>query len=541
MDIQQHIVLLLLLSIATILVFKSFLVKNKSMQINEIDQDYIIEISNRNKKEYAIVYRVLQGAKASYEDYERFIKGLITLANKINSKIVLSSIVSKESYDTYVVMLSDNIQSLKKDSLLLPEVISSITSNIKLTPIKRPNIRGFYLIPLATITQLIRHNKLDKGLPTLVHYKLTFKKNITINNGEKLLLHNTKNKRGMIALGTIISTATETKAYLHVDDVLRHVYVVGSTGSGKTTTVKRILYELLLQDNDLIAIVFDWHGEYKSLVQYMLSRIANKLKYRIFTPGVPGGDNIPIPFTSCGGDVELNISILESILDLTPPQISMLLDLINDLCREYKIITASNILEVVRKRRKVAQSKSEVEVLSALHRKMFTLTWGQGLLLFNKLSEANISDLFSYRLSIIDLSHIINPRTRVLYAMLLFKKIYELKIMNEHENNIIMVIEEFHNYQKQYDVISQVIAESRKYGLGLILVNQSISDVAIQILSNTNTKIIHRIVNPSELRYLIEMLGKELGYTALNLDVGEAILVGGPYLEPTIVKIHGFI
>ena len=123
--------------------------------------------------------------------------------------------------------------------------------------------------------------------------------------------------------------------------------------------------------------------------------------------------------------------------------------------------------------------------------------------------------------------------------MLLLEKIYGLKMTGEHEDNVVIVIEEFHNYQRQHNVVSQIIPESRKYGLGLILVNQNISDTTTQILSNTNTKIIHRIVNPSELKYLIEILGKELGYTALNLDVGEAILIGGPYLEPTVVKIHG--
>ncbi len=542
MDTQQYMVLLvLLLSFSFILVLKLLLAKNKGTQIDGINQDYIIEISSHDKKEYAIIYKVVRSAKTSYDDYEKFVKGLITLTNKINSKIILSSFVSKEGYNTYVVVLSDDVQSLKKDSLLLPEIISSITSNIKLSPIKRPNIHEFYLIPLTTIKQSIRHDRLDKALPTLIHYRLTFEKNITMSTGEKILFRNVKNKQGVITLGTIISTTTENNAYLYVDDVLRHVYVVGSTGSGKTTTVKRILYELLLQNHDTTIIVFDWHSEYKDLIQYILNKASIKLKHRIFTPGVPGKDNIPIPFTSCGSDAELNISILESVLDLTPPQVSTLIDMINDLCKEYKVITASEILEVIKKKKNTAQSKSEIEILSALHRKIFTLTWGQGLLLFNKLNEATINDLFNYRLSIIDLSHIINPRIRVLYAMLLFEKVYELKITNEHGSNVVIVIEEFHNYQRQHNVVSQVIPESRKYGLGLILVNQNISDTTIQILSNTNTKIIHRIVNPSELRYLIEILGKELGYTALNLDVGEAILVGGPYLEPTIVKIHGFM
>lgn len=540
MGAQQYIILILLF-FSFIPLLKSLLARNKGTQIDGINQDYIIEINSHDKKEYAVIYKVVRSVKTSYDDYEKFVKGLMTLANKINSKIILSSIVSKEGYNTYVVVLSDDVQLLRKDSILLPEIISSITSNIKLSPVKRPNIHGFYLIPLTTVTQLIRHDRFNRTLPTLVHYRLTFEKNIAMNTGERVLFRNVKSKQGVINLGTIISTTTEDNAYLYIDDVLRHVYVVGSTGSGKTTTVKRILYELLLQDHDITIIVFDWHGEYKDLIKSVLNKASIRLKHRIFTPGVPGKDNIPIPFTSCGGDTELNISILESVLELTTPQVSTLIDLINGLCKEYKVITASNILEIIKRKKSTVQSRSEIEILSALHRKIFTLTWGQGLLLFNKLNEATINDLLDYRLSIIDLSHIINPRIRVLYAMLLFEKVYELKIANEYGGDIVIVIEEFHNYQRQHNVVSQVIPESRKYGLGLILVNQNISDTATQILSNTNTKIIHRIVNPSELRYLIEILGRELGYTALNLDVGEAILVGGPYLEPTIVKIHGFM
>ena len=535
----QYVVILVLILLSFIPLLKLLLARNKSTQVDGISQDYIIEINGHDKKEYVVIYKVVRSIKTSYDDYEKFVKGLITLASKINSKIILSSIISKEGYNTYVIVLSDDIQLLKKDSLLLPEIVSSITSNIKLSPIKRPNIYGFYLIPLTTVTQSIRHNRSNKTLPTLVHYRLTFEKNIVMNARERVLSRDAKNKQGLINLGTIISTPTEDNAYLYIDDILRHVYVVGSTGSGKTTTVKRILYELLLQDHDTTIIVFDWHSEYKDLIKYILSKASIRLRHRIFTPGVPGKGNIPIPFTSCGGDVELNVSILESVLELTTPQVSTLIDLINSLCKEYKVITALNILEIIKRKKNAAQSRSEIEILSALHRKIFTLTWGQGLLLFNKLNEATINDLFNYRLNIIDLSHIINPRIRILYTMLLLEKIYELKMTGEHEDNVVIVIEEFHNYQRQHNVVSQIIPESRKYGLGLILVNQNISDTTTQILSNTNTKIIHRIVNPSELKYLIEILGKELGYTALNLDVGEAILIGGPYLEPTVVKIHG--
>lgn len=67
-----------------------------------------------------------------------------------------------------------------------------------------------------------------------------------------------------ISLGTVAS-ADSIPALVNIDTlVTRHSAVLGSTGSGKSTTVTRILHQLLEVDNFPSArvIVFDIHGEY---------------------------------------------------------------------------------------------------------------------------------------------------------------------------------------------------------------------------------------------------------------------------------------
>lgn len=528
--------LMIIIILVTILFVNIILTIRKRIQNGDSNIDSVIEIDNNGKKQYIIIYRLLKSSKVSYEDYDKLVRGILTLTNKLESKIIISSMVSRKGYNTYVVIMSSNPQAVERDAQLLSKIVASITTNIKLSLVKKANISEFYLVPLVKSLTTTFHVKEPIAPPTAIHYKLTKDKPLLNIINDKIPL-DIKSCSKSFSIGTLINTTAEAEAILGIEDLFRHVCVIGSTGSGKTTTTKRIIYEILRTTNDVNIIVFDWHSEYHHLAS-IIKKI--NIKYKMFTPGIPSNSNVPIPLITCGGDIESNIAILETVLDLTPPQTSVLIDLVDKLCKEHLEVATSKLLDLLNSRRKTVSSRSEIEVLSALHRKIFTLVWGQGQILFNRIKGTSISELLTQRLSIVDLSHIINPRIRVLYAMLMLKRIYEEKISNKTNKNLVVVLEELHNYHKQYGVISNIISESRKYNLGLILLNQDMSNLTPQILSNVNTKIIHRLTNPAESRYISEVLGKELGYIAMNLDVGEAIIIGGPYVEPVIVKIHGF-
>lgn len=81
----------------------------------------------------------------------------------------------------------------------------------------------------------------------------------------------------------------------------RHVLITGTTGSGKSHTAA-LITKRASEKLGLKVVVLDWHGEYTSLLQ----------DYEYIDPY----DNPVALFT---GDPD-DISVLSSILDLTPPQ-----------------------------------------------------------------------------------------------------------------------------------------------------------------------------------------------------------------------------
>lgn len=87
---------------------------------------------------------------------------------------------------------------------------------------------------------------------------------------------------------------------------------------------------------------------------------------------------------------------------------------------------------------------------------------------------------------------------------------------------------------------SRIAREGRKFGIGLCLVSQRPKNVDEDALSQTNNKIILRLVEPNDRRYVqraSETLSEELMEMLPALNVGEAILLGMMVPLPALVKI----
>ena len=111
---------------------------------------------------------------------------------------------------------------------------------------------------------------------------------------------------------------------------------------------------------------------------------------------------------------------------------------------------------------------------------------------------------------------------------------------------VIAVIEEAHVLiPRDEDTLSKywagrVAREGRKFGVGLVLVSQRPKNVDQDVLSQTNNKIILRIVEPQDQRYVqaaSEQLSDDLMRLLPSLNPGEAIVIGGMAKLPALVKI----
>jgi DNA helicase HerA-like ATPase len=89
-------------------------------------------------------------------------------------------------------------------------------------------------------------------------------------------------------------------------------------------------------------------------------------------------------------------------------------------------------------------------------------------------------------------------------------------------------------------VTKQIAQEGRKFGVGLVLVSQRPSRLDETTLSQCNSHIIMRLVNPADqsfVRKVIESLGEDEAKMLPDLDVGEALLSGQLTNFPVLARI----
>ncbi|MEZ0290887.1 MAG: ATP-binding protein, partial [Sulfolobales archaeon] len=327
-----------------------------------------------------------------------------------------------------------------------------------------------------------------------------------------------------IFLGETSRTKIKTPYSISTKDLLRHVAIFGSTGSGKSTTAATIAYRAYEKNFDVY--ILDWHGEYRSLLRRSVREF--KLRHLVSLESLPVFRD----------PVQL-LEVFETVFELTPSQ-SYILSRVLRRIRDYEF-DFKRLYEEISMFPEEARWVSESKL--ALLRKFESLV-EEDVETEDKSLSLLIDDSSKNRIVSIDLSEIERSSTRSLASLLIIKSIV-LNASSKRENSRerIIVVDEAHHVFKRSEgsnVIKDTLAEVRKYGVGMILVTQSPSSVGEDILKNTNTKIIHSIRSDADKKILREAtsISKEFEDMMSLLDVGEAIVVSASNPYPVIVKIH---
>ena len=345
---------------------------------------------------------------------------------------------------------------------------------------------------------------------------------------QKLLLQGMEFMNDTATLEILLGTSLDNGRLvgLSEDDVLRHVLIVGSTGSGKTTTAATIVRGINSKFNDKYRIIIlDWNGEYAQV----LKRIDNKLKFRV----LPASKAPVNPFVSGnGGSLEYVIEILDQVLELSAPQSHLLMKII----MEGKPRSLTHLVSLIAGYTEDSFWSREVKL--ALLRRLEPLISSSNRRFF----EGRSAELSEWNgITIIDLSEVISTRYRCLYTLFLLKILFDKAYYSKMPLNLIVVIDEAHNVLRAHvELISKLIAESRKYGMSFIIITQSISNIPAQILVNTNTIISHSLKSPNDKKTLLGIvnLPKRVHEALDKLAVGEAVVISPSNSTPIIVKIH---
>jgi uncharacterized protein len=142
-----------------------------------------------------------------------------------------------------------------------------------------------------------------------------------------------------------------------------------------------------------------------------------------------------------------------------------------------------------------------------------------------------------------------NDTIRQSIAASLLQKLLKLRV-EERIDPFLTVVEEAHNFapprgeahgSPSLPILKRVASEGRKFGMGLVFVTQRPSRLDPTVLSQCNSFLILRIVNPADQQYIrevVETIGAEDAALLPSLGVGEALLAGQLVGPPVLARVE---
>ncbi|GIK73552.1 MAG: hypothetical protein BroJett021_25400 [Chloroflexota bacterium] len=159
-------------------------------------------------------------------------------------------------------------------------------------------------------------------------------------------------------------------------------------------------------------------------------------------------------------------------------------------------------------------------------------------------------ELVAYgQISVVALAGYTSDFQATIYS-LIADSIFEARVQGELALPALLLLEEAHNFaparaatsaeQRAINTTKQIAQEGRKFGVGLVIISQRPSRLDETTLSQCNSYIIMRMVNPADqsfVRKVVETLAEEEARLLPDLDVGEAIVSGQLINFPVLVRI----
>lgn len=388
---------------------------------------------------------------------------------------------------------------------------------------------------------------------------------LPINREQKTVsqIHQPKIATSGIPLGKIISSdGSPSSTYnLNPDNLVLQSLVTGTTGSGKTSTIcSKIIH---LERLGIKSLIIDSKGVVFPILREFLSDI------HVFEFGkestAPGRCNI----LECPEwmDVQTHLNLVENILlsvwEIFPPM-NMILHralsrLFNSdgwsvrLNNHGKNRTLNDLKKEIHKiQRKMGYSKeTHLDISSAMEMRLNYFMQGQIGAQINCPRSIPIPDILG-KTTIVSLQHANNYAEKVVVLTFLGRifEYFKKKSTTDNLRHFLIVDEAEHyfgvdqlNYYDDYEKASagkaatkklvEMIAQSRAYGLGIEIATQSPSKLPREIMINCNTKIVHKIIDGSDISYLQGSMRLTEGQANMlpALSVGEALVidVNNPY------------
>lgn len=402
-----------------------------------------------------------------------------------------------------------------------------------------------------------------------------------IENEEFSLISPTAKGVGL-DIGSILWNGTQVSRFsLPLQALNRHAFICGMTGAGKTNTLFKIMEEIAVP----FLVIEPVKGEYRSL----LTKYENTSIWTMRTSdaAVEGVQVLQInPFWfPMGANLSFHIDSIKTIIS-SAFELSAAMPNIVEQClynvylkSGWNIVTNSNIYQDILPEEylyptfsdftnevKIYLDKSEFgeEVLGnykgALLSRLRSFTNGSKGALLNTAKHPDYETFMEGR-NIIELEGLADDGDKCLVMGTILVQYYQYLKGHFHDldkkNNLkhIIVIEEAHRLFKNVkpqskgvegpnptgqlvESLSNIMAEIRAFGEGMLIVDQSPTKIAEDVVKNSGTKIIHRIDHGEDIKMLqsaMLMPGNTVGFS--SLAQGEALVRSDAMLRPCKVKV----
>ena len=391
------------------------------------------------------------------------------------------------------------------------------------------------------------------------------------------------NSSDKISIGNIYHMHEEkdnNKVMLDVKSLTAHTFITGSTGSGKSTTIYKLLKELSevrigdSDENVRFMVIEPAKGEYKNA-------LTDNEQFNLHVYGTnPKVTQLlrinPFKFPSDKIHIYEHLDRLIEIFNVCWPMYAAMPAVLkasmenayraagwNLVKSENKhgdifpsfVDVAIEVEKYINNSEYSAENKSNYK--GSLLTRLESLTNGINSMIFTA-DDIDDKNLFDENV-IVDLSRVGSSETKALLMGILVLKLQEYRIAHSDESDCdlrhVTVLEEAHNLLKRtsteqssessnllgksVEMLANAIAEMRTYGEGFIIADQSPGLLDMSVIRNTNTKIIMRLPDSSDR----ELVGKAAGLNAdqivelSKLPCGVAAVYQNDWMGPVLCKI----
>jgi DNA helicase HerA-like ATPase len=361
---------------------------------------------------------------------------------------------------------------------------------------------------------------------------------------EKYLTEADEKQDGSAYIGDLLHRPPgSTDIHLPIDNFAStHLSILASTGSGKSYTASVLIEEMMQPDSRAAMLIVDPHGEYGSLKEMEEDDRFSEGEYSpevdIKTP-----DDIKIRIS------ELSLSDLFSVVDDPSDAQEHVLSegwsaLKNDSDIDFEYVT----LEQIKSRcHDVADNDSTANALE------WRLDKALDRDLFDPNKHLSLSELLEPgKCTVLQLDTMALREQQMLLSVL-FRRINRERVKHEKGGDseldfpVFSLLEEGHRFApadgdaRSLGVLSTILSEGRKFGIGIGIISQRPSKIDDDVLSQCKTQIIMQIQNPLDqdaVKKGVEDVGEDLLSELPGLTPGQAIIAGDSVNTPFPARIR---